>query len=115
MLNSCWGQYLQLHIARHSKMQINFVFYAYMLYILMMGAPGNSRRSNKQYNELIYTPKYVLHLPEHPPITEAKIQGNSRRSNKRCNELIYPPKHVLHLPEHPPITEAKIQKCFSIL
>ena len=40
----------------------------------MLGAPGNSRRSNKQCNELIYTPKHVLHLPEHPPITEAKIQ-----------------------------------------
>jgi len=72
MLNWCWGQYLQLHIAGNSNMQTNFVFYTYMLYMLMFGASGNSRGSNKRWNQFIYTPKYVLHLPEHPPITGAK-------------------------------------------
>lgn len=42
--------------------------------LLMLEASGNSRGSNKWWNKLIYTPKHVLHLLEHPPIIGAKIQ-----------------------------------------
>ena len=91
MLNWCWGQYLQVHIAGNSKMRTNFVFHAYMLYMLMLRAPRNSRGSNKRWNEFIYTHKHVIHLPEHPPIIGAKM--------RKCFSMLSPDTAVTDLEE----------------
>ena len=48
----------------------------------MLEASGNSRGSNKRWNQLIYTPKHVLHLLEHPPIIGAK--------KRKCFSMISP-------------------------